>query len=113
MSYWYYFSDNFQISPPASSEAIAHINEWDGYWLISDDGSEVEQADVGGNNCNFVTDLNEIAEKLAEYGSTLNGKSYYQGEEPIAGECGVVTISDGSVEEIEFGEILEVLRKHD
>lgn len=115
MSYWYTFSDPFEIKGgKPSAELIAIINNEEDVcrrrWLIDEENHNLLIQDERDGSNGDVDSINEIQQILLDNGLTLSGKSYYQGEEELGGECGVVEIVNEWAEEISFGSVLDVMK---
>jgi hypothetical protein len=104
MSYWYDFSDSFQITPASPPEVITQINNLEFYWKISEDGQEIQQEEhIGGNNSDFEEELKGIVNILAGYELNVSGWSSYCGEETIGSSVGVIEICDNTAYHRSYG----------
>ena len=114
MSYQVNFSKVFKISPNIPNELAKDLNEeLDNDWRIYQ-GSLTQQEYVGGNNGHYMEDLKLWSETLYGHGYELEGKSFYQSDEPLYGGCGIVEIvkvseEPSKIKETYFGTVLDVL----
>src|ERR1017187_416013 len=110
MSNWYSFSDSFKIVRPLKEPATfnEYLDSDQYYWVVSADGSKLQEAEnIGGSNGD-IDELVEIVDIISKQGCVVSGLSFYQSEEPLHCSVGFVEIESNVVTDHEFGTVLEI-----
>lgn len=116
VGYRVHFAGSLNIDPPIKDinsirkiESISDNNH--NCWVLLDEGDGITESENNGSNYKYKEELQEIVSYLVSKGHEVTGLLYYQGEEPLYGSCGLLSVVDGKVVDKCYGSVINTIRR--